>query len=346
MNLKELSDYLKLSQTTVSRALGGYPEVSEATRKKVKDAAEQNGYRPNTRAKSLATGRSMAIGHVFPMGSKTEAVNPIFAEFISGASEVYAKKGYEIILSIARHEDEHQTYRELKAKKSVDGVIVHAPRNEEPRIQLLKDIALPFVVHGRDAGDNTNHSWVDVDNKRAFQRATHFLIDLGHRRISLINGMETMNFAHRRREGYLTALENHAISADDGIMKSQALTEYYGYRSAKELLSQPNPPTAFLVSSYIVAIGVRLAIQESGLTIGDDVSVVTHDDELSYFSYDEDIPQFTATRSSVKEAGLRAAEILLDLIENPNQEPKNQMLMAELVVGRSTGPAPAKRRIT
>ena len=91
MNLKELAESLGLSQTTVSRALNGYPEVNELTRKRVSDAASENNYRPNVRATGLATGRSMAIGHVIPIASGNDVVNPIFGEFVAGASRTYSK---------------------------------------------------------------------------------------------------------------------------------------------------------------------------------------------------------------------------------------------------------------
>lgn len=338
MNLKQLSKQLGLSQTTISRALGGYPEVSEATRTRVQLAAEQNNYRPNTRAKSLATGRAMAIGHVISFNSKNEVVNPIFSEFISGASETYANNGYELVLTIAHEEDETKIYSELKSKRSVDGIIVHGPRKGDQRLQLLQGVGLPFVVHGRVSGSELEYSWIDVDNQQSFRRATKFLIELGHERIALVNGDETMDFAIRRRAGYLRALSEQGISEDQSLMRSSELTEVFGYRSAKELLPLPNPPTAFLVSSYIVAIGVRRAIEEFGLKLGTDISVITHDDELSYFSDSDDIPQFTATRSSVWLAGRRAAEMLLDIIQNPCKPPRTELLKAELTVGASTGP--------
>ena len=85
MNLKELASKLGLSPTTVSRALNGYPEVNEETRARVLAAANRHNYRPNTRAIRLATGRAMAIGHVVPVSSKHEMVNPVFADFIAGA---------------------------------------------------------------------------------------------------------------------------------------------------------------------------------------------------------------------------------------------------------------------
>ncbi|MEP0519565.1 MAG: substrate-binding domain-containing protein [Hyphomicrobiales bacterium] len=338
MNLKQLSKKIGLSQTTISRALGGYPEVSEATRKKVQLAAEQNNYRPNTRAKSLATGRAMAIGHVISFNSKKEVVNPIFSEFMSGASETYANNGYELILTIAHEEDESKIYSELKSKRSVDGIIVHGPRKGDSRLEQLQDVGLPFVVHGRVSGSELEYSWIDVDNQQSFKRATKFLIELGHERIALINGDETMDFASRRRAGYLHAFAEHGVPEDLSLMRSADLTEVYGYRSAMELLPLPNPPTAFVVSSYIVAIGVRRAIHEVGLKLGEDVSVITHDDELSYFSDNDDIPQFTATRSSVWLAGRRAAEMLLDIIQNPEKPPQTKLLKTKLTVGASTGP--------
>ena len=87
MNLKQLAESLGVSQTTVSRALNGYPEVSEKTRARIVAAAKAHNYSPSTRAKSLATGRAMAIGHVIPISNNSEIVNPIFADFIAGAGE-------------------------------------------------------------------------------------------------------------------------------------------------------------------------------------------------------------------------------------------------------------------
>ncbi len=342
MNLKELAASLGLSQTTVSRALNDYPEVSEATRQRVKEAARRNNYRPNTRAKSLATGRTMAIGHVIPVSTRHEIVNPIFGDFIAGAGEVYARNNHDMLLSVVADRDEEQAYRDLAAKGSVDGAIVHGPRPEDPRIALLSRLGLPFVVHGRAGVGDGSYSWVDVNNRRAFHRATEFLLDLGHRRIALINGQEAMDFARRRREGYETALAERGLRADPALMRSDEMTEFYGYRSARQMLEGPQPPTAFLVSSMITAIGVRRALGDMGLRLGRDVSVVIHDDELSYLKNGEDIPIFTATRSSVKQAGRICAEILLDIIRTPGQPPRHVLLEAELTVGESTGPAPGR----
>lgn len=340
MNLKELSTHLNLSQTTVSRALNGYPEVNEETRKRVLDAANQHGYSPNTRAKGLATGRSMAIGHVIPVSSQHEMVNPVFGDFIAGAGEAYSSAGYDMVLSLVADHDEERLYRAINAKGSVDGIIVHGPRMGEPRINLLSKLGMPFLVHGRASDVSGEYSWLDVNNKSAFQRATEFLLDLGHRRIALINGLETMDFAHRRRAGYSEALANRGVDQDPDLMMGEEMTEIYGYRSAQELLARNTPPTAFLVSSMITAIGVRRAVQDAGLRMGQDISIITHDDDLSYLKNGEDVPIFTATRSSVRDAGRRSAQLLLDMIKNPTLAPQQLLMEAELIIGQSTGPAP------
>lgn len=343
MNLKELAAKLGLSQTTVSRALNGYPEVSEATRQRVRAAADKHGYRPNTRARGLATGRAMAIGHVIPISSRHEMVNPIFGDFIAGAGETYSKAGYDMVLSLVEDHRQEQVYRELRGKRNVDGIIVHAPRMGDSRITMLQEIGIPFAVHGRASELTGPYNWLDVNNKSAFQRATDFLLDLGHRRICLLNGLESMDFAFRRRQGYEDALAARGITPDPGLMLAEEMTETYGYRTVQAMMQLDNPPTAYLTSSIIPAIGVRRAIEEAGLQMGRDISVITHDDDLSYLRNGDDVPQFTATRSSVREAGRQLAEMLIQQINEPSGTPLTRLLEAELTVGRSTGPAPERK---
>jgi len=340
MNLKQLSAHLGLSQTTVSRALNGYPEVSEATRKRVMAAAQQHNYRPNTRAKALATGRAMAIGHVIPMSTQHEMMNPIFGDFIAGAGERYSKAGYDMVLSLVADEDQSRAYHDMVAKRNVDGIVLHAPKMRDARITMLQDIGLPFAVHGRATDITAPYSWLDVNNTSAFRRATDFLLDLGHRRICLVNGQESMDFAFRRRRGYEAALQARDIGIDPDLLFAGEMTEVYGYDTVRRTQQLDQPATAYLVSSIIAAFGVRRAIEEAGMVMGRDISVITHDDDLSYLRNGADVPVFTATRSSVRDAGRRLATLLITQIETPGAPPLTELLEAELTVGRSTGPAP------
>lgn len=340
MNLKQLSEILGLSQTTVSRALNGYPEVAERTRLRVQHAAQKHNYQPNIGAQRLARGRSMTIGHVIPLSTQHEMVNPVFADFIAGAGERYSACGYDMKLTIVDDQNEEDIYRDLKSRGSVDGIIVHGPLMNDPRIPLLQELDLPFVVHGRASDIETPYCWVDVNNASAFQRAGEFLLSLGHRRIGLINGLEHMDFAHRRRAGLVAALEAAGITPNPDYLHAGEMTEINGHNAMKAMLALDTPPTAVVVASFIAALGVRRALDEAGLRMARDVSVITFDDDLSYLRNGDSIPIFTATRSSVRQAGRLSADLLISHIENPTAAPEHKLLEADLIIGNSTGPVP------
>ena len=338
MNLKELSYRLGLSPTTVSRALGGYPEVNAETRLRVSDAALKFGYQPNKRARALATGRSFNIGHVLTASNKNQLVNPIFGDFVAGITETSGALGYSLSLTVTEADLEESVFRRLKSEGAVDGIVLQAPRMNDGRIDLLRKIGMPFVVHGRATSVVTPYAWVDVNNKRAFERAALFLLDLGHEKIGLVNGDETMDFAYRRRVGFESALAARGFAPRPEYLSRGEMTEGNGYEAVRRMLELADPPTAFLLSSVISAVGARRAVQEAGLTLGREVSLIAYDDDLSYLSNRQDVPIFTAVRSSVREAGRQIAQILVDQIAVPNGAPQHALLEAELVVGTSTGP--------
>ncbi|MEL6204975.1 MAG: substrate-binding domain-containing protein [Pseudomonadota bacterium] len=342
MNLKSLAESLGLSTTTVSRALNGYPDVSAATRERVCAAAQAQGYAPNTRALSLATGRAMAIGHVIPGASRHEIVNPIFADFVAGAGETYGPAGYEILLSVMPEGTEEEGYRRLARSGRVDGLVLQAPRPADRRIDLLTELNLPFVVHGRATEAEADYSWLDMDNRRAFARATRHLTDLGHRRIALLNGPADMDFAIRRAAGFHEAMEAAGLAVAPEHIRHDQMTEFFGYAAAREMLAADPKPTAFVTAALLIALGVRRAVEEQGLRMGGDVSVVTHDDGLSYLTNGaEGAPLFTATHAPVREMGRATAAMLLTRIAAPDAPPAHRMMPANFVLGPSSGPAPA-----
>ncbi|MDN5568950.1 MAG: substrate-binding domain-containing protein [Paracoccus sp. (in: a-proteobacteria)] len=338
MTLKEFAKLVGMSQTTVSRALNGHAEVNERTRARLIEAARQHGYSPNAHARFLATGHANIIGCVIPVSVRNEIVNPIYADFLAGVGEECAARRFDINLSMVPEDDQAQAYRALKSKGMISGVIVQFPRHDDTRPALLDSIGLPYVVHGRVTGHQGPYSWVDVNNQRAFERATEFLLQLGHRRVALLNGDERQDFAFRRREGYLKALRDSGVSPNPSIMATDEMTAAYGYAQTMRLLGMPEPPTAILCSATMIATGVRQATEERGLTLGRDLSVVTFDDDLSYYANRDAVPFFTGMRSPVRVAGRRCAARLIDHVGAKNAPPTQDLLEAELVVGRSTAP--------
>lgn len=338
VNLKKLSEHLGLSQTTVSRALNGFPEVSEKTRKRVQDLAAELNYRPSPSAASLATGKTKTIGHVIPVGVH-RMINPHFSDFLAGASEAYASAGYELLLRTAAPGEEEEIYRDFSSRKRVDGVIVHGPSLDDPRIELLKSIEMPFVVHGRSGDQADSYSWLDVNNLSAFEKGANLLIDQGHQNIGLINGLESMNFAVRRRAGYEAALRKRGLDITPEFIASADMTEPYGYNATREMLSSGKPPTALMYSSILPAMGGLRALSALGLIPGKDIGIITYDDQLSFLESamgEESQPFFTSLQSSIQAAGRRAAELLILQINNPTHEPIQELWEVDLILGKTT----------
>lgn len=339
MNLKQLAKHLNLSQTTVSRALNGYPEVNAETRRRVDEVARKVGYRPNPHAMRLATGRSHAIGHVLP-SDRMLLIDPHFSDFIAGAGDVYSANGFDVMLHVGGSEDEQTVYRRYAQSGAVDGVVVMGPRLNDWRINLLTELDLPFIVHGRAGDAEDGYAWLDIDNRGAFRQATKLLTDLGHRRIGLINGNEAFTFATHRRQGYEDSLQAAGIGVDPSIMTSDAMTEENGYRQTKRFLASENRPSALLFSSMLFISGAMRAAYELGLHIGSDISLIAHDDGLPFLNAEGLVPSLTTVRSSIRAAGSRVAELLIEMINNPEAAQPHELWTVDLIVRGSTGPAP------
>ncbi len=337
MNLKELAAHLNLSPTTVSRALNGYPEVSEETRKRVDEEARRFGYRPNTHARRLATGRAHAIGYVLP-ADKSLMIDPLFSDFVAGATDVYAAHGFDVMLHAGGQEEETSVYQRYAQGGTVDGVVVLGPRLGDPRIDVLNGLKIPYVVHGRVGALEGGYAWLDIDNYGAFHRATKLLVDLGHQRIGLINGYEDFNYANERRRGYEKALNERGLKIDPLVMSSGMMTEENGFQQTKRILQLANRPTALILGSMLLVAGAMRAINEMRLVIGRDVSLIAHDDGLAFLNASSLVPSLTTTSSSIRLAGARVAELILGIITDPKAEQPHELWPVDLIVRGSTGP--------
>jgi LacI family transcriptional regulator len=341
VNLKELSQMLGLSQTTISRALNGYPEVNEETRQRVMKAAKETGYRPNRAAQRLATGKAGSIGLIMPI-SPDHSSDMHFAEFQSGLAEASIVHDFHFVIMPSKAEDEEQAIRWLVASGSVDGYYLAYVREKDPRIAMAKSLSLPFIVHGRSFGIDLDYPFLDVDNEGAFFDATRFLLQLGHKRIALLNGQADLDFAHRRRLGTERALAEKGLLLDPRHTRHSFMGDEQGYRGMKEILSGPDRPTAVLCASTVLALGAVRAMNELGLKLGVDISLIAHDDELPLLKPENFSTPLTTTRSSLRAAGKRIGDRLIAMINQTDPAPPEQELWkVELVVRASTGPAPA-----
>ncbi|NMF87260.1 substrate-binding domain-containing protein [Aromatoleum petrolei] len=340
VNLKMLSESLGLSQTTVSRALNGYSDVSEATRQRVVEAATKLGYQPNPQARQLATGRADAIGIVYPFGA-SDIGDIRFGEVVSGLTEQLAKHRIDLLIHSSRPEVELDTYRRLIDGRRVDALIVARTRLDDPRIRFLQERNFPFVAYGRTETP-LPYAWFDFDNEAGGRMAAQRLLDLGHRRIALIHAPLELSFAAQRHAGFVAALREAGIEPDPELIIEAPLNRIGGYQAVGELLAMKKPPTALLVDNNVAGVGALRALGDNGWKPGSGMSLIVYDGIPS------EIP-LTCTVTGVlqptgESTGRALADLVLDVLAGKPLEDLHRLGQPCIGAGETDGPPPAPTR--
>ncbi len=277
--------------------------------------------------------RGAAVGLILPPEEELLR-DPHFTDFLAGLAARLAEAATEVVLISASGVE---TYRDLVERQAVSGFVVALPKAYDERIVYLLEAQVPFVVHGQSAGDET-YPFYDIDNHGAFFAATAHLIDLGHKRIGLLNGPAGTMYAGHRFDGYLHAVMRAGLSPAPELMSNARMNEESGYGVAGALLELPIPPTAMVCGSTVMALGAARRIREAGLTVGGDFALVSHDDGLSAVAANDFAVPLTVTRAPIHSAGIAAAEILLRRMAGTPAEDLRIIAPVELVVGASSCP--------
>jgi LacI family transcriptional regulator len=333
VSLLTIARNLGLSVTTVSRGLGGFTDVAATTRKRIEAEAARIGYRPNQNARRLRSGRSEAVGVVLPAGPG-QFDDPFFLRLLSAIGPALQGAGLDLLVATARPgPEEMRAYRHLVEGRRVDGILLARTRRQDERIAYLLDQAMPFVAHGRsEQARPVAH--IDIDGAAACRAATARLIGLGHRRIGLINALETYMFAVHRQAGWHAALRDSGL--EPGPVAHAEPTEENGFRLMLAMLRDAAPPTAVLCATDRLAVGALHAAADAGLRVGRDVSIIGYDN-LPMATYTD--PPLTTIEQPIERAGARMVEMLLALMAGA--EPKNfaELWPARLIPRESDGPA-------
>jgi LacI family transcriptional regulator len=345
VTIKDLAGELGLSITTISRALNGYSDVGEKTRKRVAEAAQQMGYRPNRNAQRLVTRKTHNIAWV-QSDNDRKFVDPHFVEVMAGVLRGARAGNYDIVMSGDTPDRELAIYDRYVNDNSVDGFIVDLPREGDPRISYLLDMDRPFVVHGREAR-SAEYGWVDIDNYGNFYNLTRLMIANGHRHIAFINGDEHFTYALYRRRGVVDAMIDGGHSpANLKVLNSLHPMGEAGYKLTTLALADPRV-TAILYSSTLMAVEGHSAVVRAG---GErKLEIATMDDELHYIDLSPFADQFSFVRSSLRDAGGALMAELLSQCEggSPPQGhvvPSAWQLLPHLDARVLDEPLPAHRR--
>ena len=332
VRLKDIAKIIGVSVMTVSKALRDEPDVSAATKAKIKKLAFDMGYVPDSSAQGLRTKTTKLFGLVIPA-----ATNPIYARIVFAIEERARELGYDILLAQTQNlaEREDACLRRLLSRR-VDGLFITPVYRFEAEARIYQEIVarkIPTVLLGSPAPFCKSFAAIEIEELVASYNVTKHLLALGHKRIAYFTGPSAAPWAHERFEGYRRALREAGLEADDKLVFQSGSTIDDGTKAALQMLNEGSHPTAIQCVSDLVAIGCAETLVQQGLKIPDDISLAGFGNILAAEFYL--VPLTTVSQPKYR-LGVAAVETIMHLIHGESIQLKR--LAAELVIRQSTAP--------
>jgi DNA-binding LacI/PurR family transcriptional regulator len=317
-----------MSKSLVSLALSGSPKVSDKSRVRILKAANELGYRPNAAARSLAVRRSRTIGVLV-----LDLHNPVFAEILDVVRDEVRAEGFSMML-VSGGDDPlaEQTEIETLLQFQVEGLILISHRLSADTLATIA-AEVPTVTVTRDDIPVARMDMVCNDDVAGAKLAVDHLVQNGHRNIVHLSGGDNP-VSHARAQGYREAMQGHGLG-DCVVVVEGGLTDTAGYAAAQSALL--NKPTAFFVANDFAAMGAIAAVEDAGLRIPEDISVIGYDG-ISLGALRN--INLTSIAQPLSDLGRRAAQRLLHRIQFPTTQAHHDRVASQLVTRGTTAPAP------
>jgi LacI family transcriptional regulator len=325
---------------TVSRVINNSGYISQETRERVAQAIADLGYVPNALARSLRFKQTKTLALIL-----TDITNPFFTTVARGVEDTASEHGFTVMFcNTDESQDDEAEYLNVLVQKQVDGVLLVPAGCTPESVTFLLDRNVPVVLLDRHIAE------VDVDSVRGDSEGgaymlTRHLIELGHQRIAILSGAQSVSTAQDRVDGYQRAVVEAGLDGDASLVHWGQYTPESGEQMARLALAQTPRPTAIFAANNFVAIGALHALRSAGLRVPEDVSLVTFDDLPMASLID---PFLTVVEQPAYAMGERATRLLLDRLAGRSPAaPQTVVLPTELIVRKSSGPvfaAPAMHK--
>ena len=325
--MEDVARQAGVSRALVSLVMRGLPNVSDERRARVLEAAAALGYRPNAWARALASARTRTVGVLL-----NELHNPFYAEIMDGIDDMAAAHGFRVVIGTAgRRAGGEDAALEAFLELRADGAILVGPRMPSGRIAAAAE-TMPVVVVARGMRSPLVDS-ITNDERAGARLVVRHLTELGHRAIAHIDGGAGAG-AGARRAGYGQAMREVGLGDEVRIVGGD-YTELAGVRAAEELLLRRELPTAIFAANDLVAAGAIDRLEERGVRVPDDISVVGYDNTYLAALHHVSLTTVNQPRPTM---GSRAVEALLERIEGGRTSPVHARITPALVVRSTTGP--------
>ena len=331
-----------LSKMTVSRVLNNHPYVKEETRKRVMEAMQDMGFRPNMMARRFFTGKTQLVGLIIPLEFMFSSF--YFKELCQGIMEYLEGCEYDVLLHnsrSARITAENKCI-ELVKGKLVDGLLVAAPMADDTYPSRLTKDDVPLVVLG-EAVNQGEVNRVGIPNRQSVCKAVEQLIGLGHRRIAILTYGSDHVESNERLAGYREALQKKSVPVDESLIVEAKFSRSMAVEETKRLIQANGDVTAIVAANVDMALGAAEAIRSMGRTIPKDISLIAFDDNVELEAHD---PPITAIKQFPYTVGYAAAEMLLSILKAGELpvKPFCKLIDTEYIERQSVSVPPSSRR--
>jgi LacI family transcriptional regulator len=338
VDIREVARRSGVSMATVSRALNGRPDVSDATRARIEQVAQELGYTPNQQARALVRRRSDMVGLIWDTSYvESKGRQPFLQDLLVGLKMALADTGYHLMLLSPKTAASGVTaFVQAAMQHGLDGVVLMGVNEHLPAVEALISSGRPCVGMDLEV-TGARAAYVSSDNRAGAATAVHHLASLGHTRIATIAGPLPLLTAVNRLEGYRATMAELGLPIPDGYVVEGDFFLTSGHTTMQSLLALGTPPTAVFVAGDQMAIGAMQAIADAGLSVPGDISIVGYDDieEAEIVR-----PQLTTVTQDYLEIGQAAVTLLMAIMDNENETPQPRIVPGQLVVRASTGPVP------
>ncbi|MEQ8360130.1 MAG: LacI family DNA-binding transcriptional regulator [Cytophagales bacterium] len=327
ITMKDIAQKLGITVTTVSKALKDYPDISKATKIKVRQLADELQYQPDSQAVALRVKGSKTIGLIIP-----EIVHYFFSNVINGIMNQAELKGYRVLIALSNNSMEMEKKQiNLLFSTKVDGVMISLANETKSmtHFDILKEYDIPVVMFDKVNEDFDTNKVIIDDVKGGYVACKH-LIMCGCKRIAHIRGPKNPLNSVGRFEGYKKALVEANIGFDPSLVKECMEVNYdEGYQLCKELLKLSIPPDGIFAVSDQVGVGALNAIKDAGLKVPDDIKIVGFSDsQIAQVSN----PPLTTIHQPGYEIGETSANLLIEDIELRKKDPDHVFVSKQIIL--------------